>query len=114
MKDVLPDCRQHNHTPRNSVNGPGGLWIPFYCANCGDEGGRCPEASMTFMFYLCNKCFQTYGEVAGVMMVPDQAFYDRVVNEQKEKHGRLLSPIELQQVVAEDSSALAKLLKEGK
>ena len=112
--DVLPDSRlKLLHTPRGMLNGPGGTWIPFFCANCGKHCGSCPETS-TFLFYLCPKCFETHGAIAGTMTVPDKDFFDRVAQEQQEVHGRSLTHLELVRVVQEDSSPLATLLKEAK
>ena len=115
MPNVFPDSRQHvNHTPRGMTQGPGGMWVPVFCANCGVEGGKCPEKNMTFIFWLCNACFKTHGQITGTMVVPDKVFFDKIAQEQKEAHGRYLSHDELLQVVAEDSSPLATLLKEAK
>jgi len=112
--DLLPDSRLKTlHTPRGMTNGPGGTWIPYFCANCGKHCGWCPETS-TFFFYICPPCFETHGEIAGLMMVPDKVFFDRVAQEQQAAYGRVLSHEELLRVVQEDSSPLAKLLKEAK
>jgi hypothetical protein len=112
MNDILPDSRAKN--PTGVVYGHGGSWVPFYCANCGKESGKCPEENMTFMFYLCNLCFEMKGEITGVMMVPDKVFYDKVAEEQQDAYGRPLTHNELLQVVAEDCTPLATLLKEAK
>lgn len=111
---VLPDCRTKTIvTPRGMVQGPGGMWVPVFCANCGADGGLCPHENMTFMFYLCTKCAETYGQIAGTMMMPDEVFFERLRQEQLEAHGRYLAPQEIAQVVAEDCTPLAKLLKDG-
>jgi hypothetical protein len=110
-QDVLPDSRAKDTKAR--IFTPTGTWIPVFCANCGVHGGSCPEES-TFLFYLCNACFKTYGEIAGTMAVPDKEFYDKIVQEQDETYGRQLSHNELLQVVQEDSTRLATLLKEAK
>ena len=111
MTDILPDSRARE--TKGCIFTPAGTWVSVFCANCGTPGGSCPEES-TFLFYLCNACFKTYGTVAGTMAVPDQAFYSRVAQEQQEAHGRALTHNELLAVVAEDASPLATLLKEAK
>jgi hypothetical protein len=114
MADIFPDSRLHlNHTPRGMVQSKRGTWLPVFCANCGAPGGHCPETS-TFLFYLCNGCFAKHGAITGTMAVPDKEFYEKVAQEQMETYGRPLSHNELLKVVAEDSSALSKLLKEAK
>jgi hypothetical protein len=88
------------------------MWVPVFCANCGSEGGMCPEENMTFLFYQCYKCAETYGIIAGTMQVPDQVFYDKLKEEQLASYGHYLSEQELVSVVQEDASPLATLLKE--
>lgn len=115
MEEILPDSRLKTiHTPKGMVQGPGGMWVPVFCANCGVSGGLCPEENMTFMFYLCNDCVWKYGEIAGVMMVPDEVFWEKVKQEQLDKYGRLLSDAELRQVLEAGASPLATLLKSGR
>jgi hypothetical protein len=113
--NILPDSRMKTiHTPRGMVQGPGGMWLPVFCANCGADGGLCPEENMTFMFYLCNKCSETHGQIAGVMMMPDEVFYEKLKQEQLASHGRYLTPLEVAAVVEADASPLAKLIKSGR
>lgn len=112
--NILPDSRQHvNHTPRNMMQGPGGMWVPVFCANCGVHGGSCPEGNMTFIFYLCQKCVDTHGMIAGTMLMPDEVFFEIVKQEQMEAHGHYLDQKEMAAVIEADDSPLAKLLKSG-
>lgn len=112
--ELLPDCRTHvDHTPRGMIQGPGGMWVPVFCANCGVDGGMCPEVNMTFIFYLCKKCADTYGEIAGTMMMPDEVFFEKMRQEQMASYGRYLNQDELTVIVEEDASPLATLLKSG-
>jgi len=110
-KDVLPDCRAK--VTKGRVFTPGGAWVPVFCANCGADGGMCPEENMTFMFYLCRACAETYGAIAGTMMMPDEVFFEKVKQEQLAAHGRYLTQQELEVVVDEGTTPLAKLLKTG-
>lgn len=109
--EFLPDCRAK--TTRGRVFTADGVWVPFFCANCGKEGGKCPEANMTFMFWQCAPCFERYGAIAGTMVVPDQVFYEKLAQEQIASHGRTLTALELAKVKEDDSSSLARLLKEA-
>jgi hypothetical protein len=110
-QDTLPDSRAK--TTRGRVFRGAQAWVPVFCANCGVEGGLCPETS-TFLFWLCNPCFKSKGEIAGTMAVPDKAFYDALAAEQAETFGRPATHQELLQIIAEDSSPLATLIKEAK
>lgn len=112
MPEILPDSRTRGG--RGAKIGRWGVyWVPVYCANCGVFYGTVPEESCTFAFWLCQPCFQKYGAVAGTMVEPEHVFWQHVNAEMEEKHGRILSPEELQVIVDADSSPLASLLKQG-
>lgn len=68
---------------------------------------------MTFMFYLCNKCAETHGAIAGTMLMPDEVFFEKLRQEQLAAYGRYLTQEELDQVVTSADTPLAKLLKAG-
>ncbi len=93
--------------------GPGGVWVPVFCANCGVDGGMVPEQNMTFVCWICAKCAETYGAIAGTMLMPDQVFWERVKQEQLEAYGRYLTEEELATIIKDGSSPLAKLITEG-
>ena len=108
--DILPDCRMKDRRQFNA--GPLGIQVPVYCANCGAPGGEVPEENMTFVFYLCNKCAETYGQIAGMALMPDEVFFQKVAEEQLEKYGRFLDEKEIIAIVDADLSPLATLIKE--
>ena len=109
--ELLPDCRAK--VTRGRVFTAGGAWVPVFCANCGVDGGLCPEDNMTFLFYLCAKCAETHGHVAGTMLMPDEVFFEQVKQEQIEAYGHYLTQEELTRVVEAGASPLATLLKSG-
>jgi hypothetical protein len=111
LPDVLPDCRARE--TRGRVFTAGGVLVPVFCANCGRDGGWCPEENMTFLFYLCSTCAETHGQIAGTMLMPDEVFFERLRQEQVEAYGRYLTQQELTQVVEAGGSPLATLLKSG-
>lgn len=111
MIDILPDSRPR--VTRNVVMRGSVAWVPFYCANCGGEGGLCPEENMTFAFYLCNPCAETHGAVANTQMVPDEVFWQRFADAQHEKYGRLLGEDELLRALDELDNPLAVLARES-
>jgi hypothetical protein len=111
-KDILPDCRAKEAKDR--IFTPIGAWVPVFCANCGVDGGSCPEENMTFIFYLCKKCAETYGKIAGTMLMPDEVFFEKLKQEQLASHGKFLTQEELAAVVEADASPLATLLKTGR
>ena|SRR3989304_6903266 len=108
---LLPDCRARD--PKGIIFGKdGNNWVPIFCANCGEHGGLVPAENMTFVFYLCTPCAETYGAIAGMMMMPDEVFWERLKQEQLEKYGRFLNEQELAEIVKIGTSPLAKLIKE--
>lgn len=81
MDEMLPDSRlQQVKTGGILVRMPWGTCNcePIFCANCGRPGGYVPVENMTFAFYLCDNCFERWGPPAGVMMVPDEVFWQQV------------------------------------
>jgi hypothetical protein len=110
--ELLPDSRPR--VQRGTVFRGGVPWTPIYCANCGADGGLVPEENMTFAFYLCDPCFEKHGAIAGTMAVPDQVFWKKVHEAMLEKYGRILTPLELEKVVAAGESPLAKLIRAGR
>lgn len=111
MPELLPDSRAK--VTRGRVFSANGAWVPVFCANCGKPGGMCPEENMTFLFYQCTPCSEKWGHLTGTMLMPDEVFFERVRQEQLASHGHYLSEQELVQVVTEDSTPLARLLKAG-
>ncbi len=108
--DLLPDCRAHKH--KNQSLGIRGLWEPVFCANCGADGGIVPTEGMTFLFYLCNSCAESYGQIAGTMQMPDEIFYEKLAHEQLARYGRYLTLEEWGKVSEDISHPLWVLIKE--
>lgn len=111
MDNILPDSRLQRSDKGLRFRGSQG-WRPVFCANCGKDAGWCPETT-TFMFYLCDKCVETHGQIAGTMMVPDEVFWRQCRDAQLNEFGRELTPVELTSVLEEGASPLAKLLTLG-
>ena len=88
-EDILPDSRTKRTVGRVFSKGLFSTWVPIYCANCAADGGLVPEENMTFAFWLCNNCFETFGKIAGVMMIPDEVFWREVAFEQEEQRRKL-------------------------
>lgn len=74
---------------------------PVYCANCGKMYGYIPRENTTFACWLCQKCFDTYGDTTTVYVEADHEFNKRVEHEMLERFGRALSAVELD-LLAED------------
>jgi hypothetical protein len=108
--NLLPDCRAQSS--RRINRGMAGTWIPVYCANCGADGGQIPEQNMTFLFYLCNACAETYGQIAGTLQMPDEVFFQQLADEQMARYGRHLSPTEWAIVSEDPTHPLTRLLRE--
>lgn len=111
--DVLPDSRLATpFTPKGGQWRDGAWWVPIFCANCGADGGLVPQENMTFAFYLCNPCFETYGTIAGTYAMPDEVFWAKLQEAQLERHGRLLSNTELVAALADESDPVSRLAKD--
>ena len=110
MPDFLPDCRAQRWT--SAVQSVSGWWVPVYCANCGADGGMVPEENMTFLFYLCNTCAETHGQIAGTMLMPDEVFFAKLAAAQLERYGRYLTPEEWGVVSEDPTHPLWTLAKE--
>ena len=106
---LLPDSRCR--VERNVVSHLGRNWAPGYCANCGKPGGFFDTAS-NFAFYLCNPCSEMLPPIEGTYSVPDAVFWAQAQQEQLEQYGRELNPIELVEVLKDDSNSLTKLCKD--
>ena len=109
--DLLPDSRAKDTKGR--IFTTNGAWVPVFCANCGVNGGSCPEEGTTFLFYLCQKCADTHGAIASTLLMPDELFFEKLKQEQMASYGRYLSEVELATVVEADASPLATLVKSG-
>lgn len=109
--DVLPDSRARSG--RGAVMGPLGFMQPIFCASCHAEGGLVTEASMTFAFWLCNDCFATYGELTGMMVMPDEVFWRQVQEAQLAKYGRIPTAEEVR-VLLTDPESLESTLARSK
>lgn len=107
MANVLPDCRMQDR--RQFVPGPMGNWVPTFCANCGRQGPLVPEENMTFAFWLCNPCFATCGELTVGMVMPDEVFWEAVIQAQLAKYGRIPNAAEIIMLLA-DPGSLESLL----
>lgn len=110
-KDILPECRARD--TKGMIFTAVGVYVPFFCGNCGKECGSCPEENMNFMFYLCPKCEETHGQLTVGMRLPDEDFWELLKQEQMNGYGHYLTQEELAKVVEEDASPLATLLKAG-
>jgi hypothetical protein len=110
--DVMPDSRTRTiYTPRGAQPSVLGWWVPIFCASCGVEGGRVPQENMDFAMWLCNPCFARYGEIMGMMVMPDEVFWEKLKQEQLTTYGRFLSNDELVSIVEADATPLATLIK---
>lgn len=116
--DLFPDCLAKSR--RGAIPGPGGYWLPVYCANCGSQsGGYVPEpesdghGGALHAFWLCTPCLATHGELTTKMQSPNQVLWEKMKQEQMATYGRYLTGEELLALVAEGTSPLAKLIIQG-
>ena len=112
--DTLPQCLTRTPKIDHAMSRNGVTWFYLFCANCGTDGGRVMDDQLgsNFAFYLCEPCAETYGPIVGTYTEPDHEFWSRVLHEQIQKYGRVLSPDEQVEVLKDDHSTLAKLAKD--
>jgi hypothetical protein len=95
--DILPESRAT--VARNVTRTPYGDYEPAHCANCGIPWGIAPvkgtPAAAHFLFVLCERCAETYGNIAHTYVEPDAVFYARLRDEMLERFGRELTAEEL-------------------
>ena len=112
--DILPDSRAREMRGQQ-WDEQFGWMVPIFCASCGKPGGYVPEQNMDFVSYLCDDpCAKLYGEDAAVTLIPDEVYWRKIEEEQLERYGRVLSLPELQAVVDENASPLARLILKGR
>ena len=87
--------------------------VPVFCANCGVDNGYVPKDNTTFAFFLCRRCFEVYGEIAGTYAEPDQQFWTTVREAMEEEYGHVLDQRELMILAAQGWGVLAPLVKES-
>lgn len=116
MPDILPDSRlgSNNGAVIADWHGFGRVeCVPVFCANCGAEHGYVPKENTTFSFWLCQQCFEKYGEIAGCMVQPDHEFWEEVKQTMLANFGHALDPLELFVLEQQGWGPLASLVKES-
>ena len=114
MPDILPDCRLSGE-PKGVVRllFQGRMtnfeWV--YCGNCGKKGCLVPCENMTFAFWLCPQC-EKYGDIAGMMSIPDEVFWQKVHEASLESYGKDLNAQEQAMELQNPDSVLSKLAKD--
>jgi hypothetical protein len=102
-------------TPKKSVDcGIIGYWAPCYCASCGKEGPLTPEGALQEhdAYWVCPRCFKQYGESTVMAVMPDEVFYQKCVDHQMNKYGRLLTPLEMHEKLQDPDSQESLLARE--
>jgi hypothetical protein len=83
MKDLtrgdLPDSRLTNANRPLRRHGLLGLMEPVFCANCGKYGGLVTKEWISWVFYLCEPCARSHGNI------PNPEIPDEIVRGEYEK-----------------------------
>jgi hypothetical protein len=108
--NILPNSRMRES--KNVISRAGVPWVPIFCANCGADGGWVPEQGSDFAFYLCNSCAEKWAPLSGMMVIPDEVFWEKVKQEQIERHGRELTAVEIVEALKDEHHPLTKLARE--
>lgn len=108
---MLTDGRARE--PRDRVFRAGRWHVPVFCGSCHrDDGQMVPEDACDFAFYLCEPCAETYGDLDGVEMIPDEVWFARIRDAQIDDYGRELTLIEQVDELSNPDSALSKLARD--
>jgi hypothetical protein len=113
---ILPDGRLHNRKFGAVIGDwelPDGTTVriemsPVYC-QCGKLYGYTPTDNCSFSFWLCNKCYEKYGAIAGTYAVPDDEFNLKLQEEMVARFGREVTAEEI--AVAESEGRLGRPLE---
>lgn len=105
--DILPDCRARRSVGEVEIDGI--TYVQVYCMNCGRKGPVVTKENCTFAGYLCTPCSETWGNIAGTYMMPDQVFFQKCAEAEMEKYGRVLTDEEKRQAMDDPHGTLSKL-----
>lgn len=116
MSETLPNSLTKTPVVDHSMSRTGQEWLVLFCASCGVEGGRVLKCDIPnkeeFAFWLCQKCFDTYGTVAGTTAIPDELFAQKVREAQLEREGRLLLENEIIEALQNSDHYLSRLVRD--
>ena len=116
VPDIFPNCLLKSKKVDVAMSRNGQEWLYLFCANCGCDGGRVLKTNIPNREevggYLCDQCVEKYGEIAGLMLVPDEVFWSRVNEIQLAEFGRVLTQPEIEAALAQENHILSKLARE--
>ncbi len=102
---ILPDSRLADPTGTVVVDWPlsDGSTVRIevervYCANCGILYGFVPKENTVFTCWLCARCFEKFGLIAGTYAQPDDEFCRTVAAEMQDRFGKSLTEAEIGQL----------------
>lgn len=114
MIDVVPDSRLKDRSKGAVWSAELQEWMqPVACINCGASGGFVTEKTRHF-FYVCPRCDEKHGPIAGMSAIPDAEFFAALHEASMEEHGRDLTGPELYAVAERNATPLARLINEGR
>ena len=94
---------------RGGVYRNGAWWVTGHCMNCGVEGGSVPETGE--IYFVCELCSEKWQAEFDTKLVPDEVFAALVIEEQLERDGRVLSPLEQIDQLTDPNSYLSILAR---
>lgn len=115
MTEILPNSFTANPKVDQNIVLPG-EWLYLYCASCGKESGmrvRKTYLPKEFSHWQCDDCAMKYPTPPGMYRTPDEEFWNKVRSAMIDEHGRILTPTEEARELANPSSILSKLKKDG-
>lgn len=119
VQTTLPNSIPRAQKVDYNLSSNGMEWLFLYCSSCGVDGGRVLKTDVPkidgreFAFYLCDPCAVKYGAIDGTAFVPDELFFQKVVEAQMEREGRILEIEEVAVALDNPDHYLSKLVKNG-
>jgi hypothetical protein len=112
MVDILPSSVAREL--RGVIVRDGVSYVPVFCANCGAKGPLVIDADQRFAFYQCEPCAEKFGEIVGMMKIPDEVHWEIQHQEQLARYGRPLDVVELAEIEKDGNHTLVKLARDFK
>jgi hypothetical protein len=72
----------------------------------------CQNRVAILLFTFVMACAEKWAPLSGMMVIPDEVFWEKVKQEQIERHGRELTAVEIVEALKDEHHPLTKLARE--
>lgn len=88
--------------------------VPTFCCSCGKDGPMVLQEAVLendWVSYICEPCAESYGDQYGVMVCPDEVFFEAVKQYSLEAFGHELTAEEQLAQLHDVNSILSKMAR---